>query len=217
MNYAARRTERASLGFLLAPMLVASIVSAVVPAFAAVSNVPAGGNFQTALDAAACGDTIVLQAGASYTTTYGFVLPAPKPPCAGTDADYVTVTTSGSVPLAGTRLDPPAYATQMARLVASNIYPIIGTRTGAHHWKFVGIEFTSDGAFALSNLIEIGSSSVIGTGATLAERQQMKGFIFDRCFVHPSEINATNLSSMSTIRHAERGFIVNATDVPAAL
>ena len=195
------------------PWLVLAALLAAPSAFATTLSVPAGGNFQTALDAAACGDTIVLQAGASYTATYGFVLPVPKGPCVGTDADYVTVTTSGSVPPAGTRLDPPAYATQMAKLVATNQYAIIGTRTGAHHWKFIGLDISGNGAFASPSLVELGGSSVIGTFGTLAERQQMKGFIFDRCFVHPPEISATSLSNPSTIRHWERGFIANAADV----
>src|SRR5262245_2757469 len=84
---------------------------------AATLNVAAGGDLQGALKNAHCGDTVVLKAGAAYKTTYGFVLPYKA--CTGTDADYITITTSGQLPPEGTRLDPGAYAGSLARLVAT--------------------------------------------------------------------------------------------------
>ena len=142
------------------------------PATAATLNVAAGGDLQAALNGAACGDTIVLQAGASYTTTYGFVLP--NKVCTGTDADYITVRTNGPLPPAGTQIDPAAYAASFAKLLATSQYHIISTRTGAHHWRFVGIEFTSDGSKAFPHLVGFGFSSVTGDEPTWAQRQQMK-------------------------------------------
>src|SRR5215510_10694900 len=74
-----------------------------------VIEVPAGGDFQSALDQAKCGETIVLTAGATYKKSTPFMLPY-KGKCSGTDADYITITTSAAagLPGAGMRLDPAA-------------------------------------------------------------------------------------------------------------
>src|SRR5829696_7483452 len=80
-------------------------------------SVPAGGNFQAALDAAAPGDTIVLQAGATYTGT--FELPVKS------GSSYITIRTStpdSSLPAPGTRVSP-ANAPLMARVVTPNTLP----------------------------------------------------------------------------------------------
>ena len=53
--------------------------------------VPAGGNLQSAINLAQCGDTIILEAGATYTGNFNLTA---KLPCTGTDADYITITTS---------------------------------------------------------------------------------------------------------------------------
>ncbi|MBA3716416.1 MAG: hypothetical protein H0W76_28845, partial [Pyrinomonadaceae bacterium] len=66
-------------------------------------SVKAGGDFQKALNAARPGDTIVLQAGASYTGSFRL----PYKPGTNTDADWITIRTSApdsSLPPAGTRV-----------------------------------------------------------------------------------------------------------------
>src|SRR6185436_738389 len=57
--------------------------------------VPAGGDLQSALNVAQCGDTVILQAGAVYQAVgdKGFMFPA-KASCTGTAADTITVRTS---------------------------------------------------------------------------------------------------------------------------
>src|SRR5215510_10364010 len=74
-------------------------------------NVPAGADFQAALNKAEFGDTIVLQAGATYQTKSGFTLPY-KGPGTGTDADYITIQTSNiaGIAAANERLDPAKQA-----------------------------------------------------------------------------------------------------------
>src|SRR5262249_48648303 len=180
------------------------------PAVAATLSVAVGGDLQGALNSAHCGDTIVLKAGAAYTTTYGFVLPYKA--CTGTDADYITITTSGQLPPEGTRLDPGAYAGSLARLVATSSFPIVSTPNPGHHWKFVGIDFTSNGSYFFPAIIILGSSPVTGDEPTLAQRQLMKGFVIDRCFIHPPEISATSLSNPSGTRSIERGIQANVND-----
>jgi hypothetical protein len=73
------------------------------PAPGTVISVPSGGNFQEALNNANCGDTIKLQAGATFAGT--FVVPAR--PC--DDSHWIIVRTSApdsSLPPEGTRISP---------------------------------------------------------------------------------------------------------------
>src|SRR5262245_14994639 len=79
----------AKAAFLFLLLLLASTASA------STLSVPGGGDLQSALNAAQCGDTVILQAGATYQATgdQGFVFPA-KAQCSGTAADMITVRTS---------------------------------------------------------------------------------------------------------------------------
>src|ERR1700730_3341559 len=96
----------------------------------------AGGDLQGALDRAVPGDTILLQAGATFTGSFTL---RPK-----TGSGWIIVRTSApdsSLPAAGTRMTP-AYAAVLPKIVASSSSPAIQTAAGAHHWRFVGIELT---------------------------------------------------------------------------
>src|SRR5262245_20588080 len=93
-----------------------------------------GGNLQAALDQAQPGDVILLQAGATFTGN--FVLPNK------TGAGWITVrtpTSDAKLP-PGTRVTPDL-ASSMPRIISSNSEPAIQTAGGAHHFRFVGIEF----------------------------------------------------------------------------
>lgn len=169
-----------------------------------VIEVPAGGDFQGALDQAHCGETIVLAAGATYKKSTPFVMPY-KGKCTGTDADYITITTSdvAGIPSAGSRLDPAAAERAMARLVSTSDQSILTTAPLAHHYKFSGIEFTSDGSKFIHSLINLGAET------TYDQREQTSHFVFDRCFVHPPEISASSLANPSKYRLVERGIQAN--------
>ncbi|MBX7055220.1 MAG: right-handed parallel beta-helix repeat-containing protein [Pyrinomonadaceae bacterium] len=119
----------------------------------AVIRVPAGGNFQAALDRARPGDTIELAAGATFKGKFKL------PNKAGTD--FITIRTSADdsrLPPAGKRLDYKKYADVLPKIV-SNIKgePAITTAVGAHHFRFIGVEFgpTIEGLY---NIIEIGTT-----------------------------------------------------------
>ena len=103
---------------------------------AATVNVPAGGDFQAAINAAQPGDVIVLQAGASYTGT--FWLPVKS------GATYITVRTSApdsSLPAADARITP-ASSSLMPKILAPGYgQPALATSAGALHFRFIGIEF----------------------------------------------------------------------------
>jgi hypothetical protein len=119
--------------------------------------VPAGGNFQAALNKANCGDTITLQAGA----TFGGVFTFPQKAC--DDQHWVIVRTStpdSSLPVEGTRMTP-CYA-GVASLPARPNFPcdspvnvlaklIFNAQTGsgpvvfasgANHYRLIGLEIT---------------------------------------------------------------------------
>src|SRR5262249_14876933 len=93
--------------------------------------VPAGGNFQAALNAAQPGDVIALEAGATFRGP--FTLPA-KP---GTG--WIIVRTSApdsSLPPPGTRVTP-ADAPVMPKIeVGTGLGGAIQTAPGAHHFRF---------------------------------------------------------------------------------
>ncbi|MDQ3253021.1 MAG: right-handed parallel beta-helix repeat-containing protein, partial [Acidobacteriota bacterium] len=143
-------------------------------------SVKAGGDFQKALNAARPGDTIVLQAGASYTGSFRL----PYKPGTNTDADWITVRTSApdsSLPPAGTRVTP-AFAPVMPKILTvgrgeSAIY----TEARAHHYRFIGVEVgrtTPQGV--VYDLIQLGDQS----GAQDTLDKVPHHFVFDRCYIH---------------------------------
>src|SRR5262249_28088111 len=142
--------------------------------------VNAGGDLQSALNQAQPGDVIVLQAGATFTRTPGpFKLPNKTGP------GWITVRTSTSdtnLPQ-GTRVTP-ASASLMPKIISLNTAPAISTDPGAHHFRFVGIEFgVAPGTF-IYNIVDFGSDQ-----RSLTDMPH--DLIIDRCFIHgPSNNNA---------------------------
>jgi hypothetical protein len=144
------------------------------PALAAVTQVPAGANLQQYINAAQPGDTLVLQANATYIGN--FTLPN------NNGDSYITITSSdmASLPPAGVRVNP-SYAQHMPKLVAppGNWYAsIVQSLPGAHHFAFVGIEFAPSPGQAIWNEV------VLGDGSETALADLPHDFIFDRCYLH---------------------------------
>ena len=147
-----------------------------------------GKSLQNALNAAACGDTIKLQAGATFTGLFAF----PSKNC--DDQHWIIVRTSApdsSLPPEFSRVSPcyagvaslpgrPAFRcistkNVMPKLVMSQTYGSgpVRLRAGASHYRFIGLEITRavKGSF-ISNLVfpEVG-----GTADHL---------VFDRVWIH---------------------------------
>jgi hypothetical protein len=101
---------------------------------------PASGNqyqdLQAAINAAQPGDTLLLQAGASFTGS--FVLPDK-----GQSTQWITIRTSApdsSLPAAGVRITP-AYANVLPKLVApGQNQSALRTAAKAHHYRLIGLE-----------------------------------------------------------------------------
>lgn len=138
----------------------------------AVISVAAGGNLQAALDNAKLGDKIVLQSGATYTGP--FRLPNKT---TGSGWIYVVSSAYDRLPAPGTRVSPGDAVNMPTIQVGTGGISTIETADGAHHFRFVGIEFRPNVGAYVNTLIAIG-----GNDTSLATMPS--DIVFDRCFVH---------------------------------
>jgi hypothetical protein len=147
--------------------------------WAATINVNAGGNLQAALDAAQPGDTIVLQAGATFEGS--FVLR--YKPGTGTDADWITIRTStpdSSLP-PGERV-LPSDAPLLAKIASPGLaQPALQTEPRAHHYRLIGLELAPKDAQAfLYDVVLLGTS---GPDQDTPE-EVPHHLVIDRCWIH---------------------------------
>jgi hypothetical protein len=144
-----------------------------------VIKVPPGGNVGAALQQAISGDIIELQAGAIYKGQ----IDLPNKPL----TDYVTIRSSAFTELPEGKRVSPTQRDKMATIVAGMAgRAAVKASEGAHHYRFVGIEFTADsmtfnyGVVVLGNEekrpdrvphdIEIDRSYIHPAGKTVARR-----------------------------------------------
>lgn len=145
------------------------------PAQSLIINVPANGNFQAALNNASPGDTIILTAGATYSTIDGFVLPNK-----GSSTQWITIQSSNlsSLPADGYRVRP-SDAPQMPRLLLNfNGNPVLTTDPGAHHYRIIGVEFAVAPGRWSYRMVEL------GTGDETQLNQLPQNITLDRCYIH---------------------------------
>src|SRR5215210_3757042 len=119
--------------------------------FAATLVVPAGGDLQAAINSAAGGDTIVLEAGATYRGPFTLT------PKAG--ESFITIQSSRVAEITG-RVSPSQ--TSLLATLRSNIVaePIIKTSAGAHHYKLMGLDIsTVSSSDFIYDLVRLGDSS----------------------------------------------------------
>jgi len=156
--------------------------------------VSAGGDFQAALNSAGCGDTISLQAGATFTGS--FTLPAKG--C--DDAHWIIIRTSASdssLPAEGTRITPcyagvaslpgrPPFncvSTQnvMAKLnfTSSGTGPIV-MASGATHYRLLGLEITRSAG-----------TGIVYSLASIAAGGSADHVYFDRVWMHGTALDET--------------------------
>lgn len=155
----------------------------------------AGDDLQAAVKSARFGDTIVLEAGATFS---GPVILPFKGAASGTDADYITIRTTDLAAIAsdGERIKPEVQSRALPKIVAPNEKPAVATEPGAHHYKFIGVEFMpAQNAAYVYNVVELGSSDYTSTA------QFPHHLIFDRCYVHSTGLN-----------RARRGFALNSVE-----
>jgi hypothetical protein len=166
------------------------------PSNGTVRRVLANGNLQATINLAQCGDTITLQAKASFvSSSAGFVLPAK--PC--DDNHWITIRTSSPdslLPREGSRLTPcysgvtslpgrPPFSCPSSQVVTAQVVANIALHApaafvlapNANHYRFIGLEITRPVAGRTASLIKINNSSQI---------------IFDRVWIHGVAINDTS-------------------------
>ena len=151
-------------------IVIALVVLATSSARAATITVPAGGNLQSAINSAQPGDTIVLEAGATYIGD--FVLPNKS------GSSYITIQSSriGELP-EGVRVGP-AQAPLLARLhSASSASPIIKTAAGAHHYRLIGLEITTPTTALVYDLVRFGEWFQTST-------EIPHDLVIDRSYIH---------------------------------
>jgi hypothetical protein len=165
------------------------------PASGTTITVKSGGDLQSALNSANCGDTIAMQAGATFSGTFTF----PAKSC--DDNHWVIVRTNASdsaLPAEGSRLTPcyagvaslpgrPALHCTSTKnvlakltMIASGVGPIIFA-SGANHYRLLGLEITrAVGTGVVDSLTSVKTS---GTANNL---------ILDRIWLHGTSQDETN-------------------------
>jgi hypothetical protein len=146
--------------------------------YAATINVHAGDNLQTAINNAQPGDTLILDAGVSFTGP--ITLPAKN------GGSYITIQSSAlaQLPAAGVRVSPSNSA-QMPRIVSPGLgYAALMTASGASYYSFIGVEFaTVNPNDTVDTLITLGDGN---TSAQSILAQIPHHLTFDRCYIHAS-------------------------------
>lgn len=136
-------------------------------------TVAAGGDLQRAIDAAVAGDTILLQAGATFAGSY--VLPVKS------GSAFVTIRSSAadsSLPADGVRVSP-AHAGRLARVQGGVAgMPAFVTAPGAHHFRLQFLEIVN--TYANNDIIQFGDGSAAQSTLTNIAHD----LVVDRCYIH---------------------------------
>lgn len=167
-----------------------------------VISVGAGGNFQTALNNAQPGDTILLEAGATFTGN--FVLPVKG------GSSYITVKSSRCAEVtAGQQITNAQESTLTAYVATATVAPVMRAPINSHHYNFECITFTQSASlptdlsvgYAWSyNLIQLGDGASYESQTTLEVVPHHINF--DRCIVRTRDAAAA----------AHRGITLNSAN-----
>jgi len=152
-----------------------AVLFTALTANAATITVPAGGSLQSAINAAQPGDTIILDAGASYTG------PITLPNKSG--STFITIQSSALAQLPGpTERVTAAHASLMPKILTPGAnQPALQTAASAHHYRFIGIEFAPVNATVIvSDLIKFGEGSSLQNSLSLVPHH----LVLDRCYIH---------------------------------
>ena len=140
---------------------------------AALIDVPAGGNLQSAINQAQPGDTISVQAGATFTGPFTLTNK-------GSSTEYITIQSSLITNLPVGQRVSPAQAQYMPKLVAETTYTLVVLTSGAaHHWNLLGLEISPASSGSESGeLVRLGEA----TATSLSQVPHHIGI--DRCYIH---------------------------------
>lgn len=162
------------------------VVEAAAEGNGRVIKVPPGGNVQAALELAQSGDIVELQAGAVYAGT----ITLPNKPF----TDYVTIRSSAAANLPPDKRVSPAQRSSMATITAGMLgRPAVSAVKGAHHYRFVGIEFTAASSMYNYGLVQLGNGEAANNLPHHIE--------IDRSYIRPHKTGTTR-----------RGIALNSAD-----
>lgn len=151
---------------------------------AATIVVPAGGNIQAAINAAQFGDTIILQAGATYETPGDF-----QPytlPNKGNGTSYITITSSAPAPADGTRVTLASRA-NMPKLVVKKGSTFFEALRGAHHYRLSNLWFTNKQGGTTTQLLGINGEDITHSDPRDPQVDWPHDIVVDHCFFNPVE------------------------------
>lgn len=140
---------------------------------ASVINVRAGDDLQAAIDRARPGDTLLLEAGATFRGSISL-------PRKTGDA-FITIRSAApdsELPAEGERLDPARYARLLPKIVSvKQGWSAVTSAAGAHHFRFMFVEFgpTPEG---------VGNVITLGTGEEKSPDELPHHIEFDRVYLH---------------------------------
>jgi len=169
-------------GFNVAGVSVAPVAIVVAPPPApapapaptgATIAVHAGDDLQAAINRALPGDTLLLDAGATFTGN--FILTNKV----GTD--YVTIRSAAAdslLPGSTTRVNP-SYAAQLPKLKSPNSQPALATEPGAHNYKLIALEFVAN-PLGYYDMLDLGDGSSAQSSLTGVPHD----LIVDRVYMH---------------------------------
>ena len=169
------------------PLVYIQTAMADTPAPGSTITVNAGGNLQTALNSAACGDTIQLQAGATFTGAFTF------PALSCDDDHWIIVRTSAadsSLPAEGSRLTPcyagvsslpgrPALQCASTTNVTAKLLLATGDNgpiffaSGANHYRLIGLEVT-----------RVAGTGLVNALSSVSAEAPANNLILDRVWLH---------------------------------
>jgi len=182
------------------PRVTVPSAMADTPAPGSTISVPAGGNLQAALNSARCGDTIALQAGATFTGR--FTLPAKS--C---DINHwIIIRTSApdsALPAEGQRATPcyagvasltgrPQYSCANPQNVMAKVQMQMTTdgpfqfAAGANYYRFTGLEVTRPAGTK-------GSARLIAIAGEISSKGTADHIVFDRLWLHGAPQDETRL------------------------
>ncbi len=146
-------------------------------------------SFQTALNGAALGDVIQLNAGTVYQGP--FTLPVKS---TGSGWIYITTSAINSLPAAGTRVGPANVGVMPTLRMLNSSVSTIETAGAVHHYRFVGMH--ADVPASMTDTF--GRAPLIFGGDATSSANQPHDIIFDRCYLQGRDgIGPSNGLSMT--------------------
>ena len=165
-------------GLLLGALLLAasSAHAATVIVTTGANAVTNGANFKAALDAASCGDILILQAGALYDIPgAGQPIVVPVKSCA---SNHVIVRSSNHALLPAGRVSPSDVSNMPTLIATQPSLAVLDFPSGADGYDFVGMHITN-------NLTGMTHNDI--THGMVQTNYGSRNITFDRIVMHPGE------------------------------